>query len=60
LLATLEWVDAWGATGESSNVLTLAMAKGTGTIFTKEAGEYEGKLQERQLPVAMYLEVFSN
>ncbi|WP_090632261.1 hypothetical protein [Parapedobacter indicus] len=48
LLATLEGVDAWGTTGESSNVLTLAMVKGTGTIFTKEAGEYEGKLQERQ------------
>lgn len=60
LLATLEWVDAWGSTGESSNVLTLAMAKGTGMVFTKEAGEYEGKLQDGQLPVAMYVEVFSN
>lgn len=60
VLATLEWVDAWGPIGESSNVLTLAMAKGTGTVFTKEAGEYEGKLQDGQLPVAMYVEVFSN
>ncbi len=61
LLATLEWVDAWGSTtAESSNVLTLAMAKGTGTVFTKEAGEYHGKLEDAQLPVAMYVEVFSD
>lgn len=60
VLATLEWVDAWGTTGESSNVLTLAMAKGTGTVFTKEANEYKGRLQDGQLPVAMYVEVFSN
>lgn len=60
LLATLEWVDAWGETGEYSNVLTLSMGKGTGTVFTKEAGEFEGKLEEEQLPMAMYVEVFSN
>lgn len=60
LLATLEWVDAWGTTGEYSNVLTLSLGKGIGTVFTKEANEYEGKLQEEQPPLAMYIEVFKN
>ncbi len=60
LFATLEWVDAWGMTGEFSNVLTLSLARGAGTVFTKEANEYEGKLQEAQPPLAMYVEVFRN
>lgn len=60
LLATLEWVDAWGETGEYSNLLTLSMGKGTGAVYTKDAGEYAGKLEEEQLPMAMYFEVFGN
>lgn len=60
LLATLEWVDAWGTAGEYSNVLTLSLGKGSGTVFTKEADEYEGKLQKDQPPLAMYVEVFKN
>lgn len=60
VLATLEWVDAWGATGAYSNVLTLSLSKDTGTIYTKEASEYEGKLLTAQPPLALYLEVFSN
>src|SRR5690606_4841922 len=55
LLATLEWVDAWGTTNEYSNVLTLSLSKGTETVFTKEADEYEGKLLEGQAPLAMYV-----
>lgn len=33
---------------------------GAGTVFTKEAGEYTGKLEEGQLSMAIYFEVFSN
>ena len=58
VLATLEWVDAWGATGEYSNVLTLSLGKGKGTVFAKEADEYHGKLLTEQPPLAMYIDVF--
>lgn len=58
ILAILEWVDAWGTTGEYSNVLTLSLGKGKGTVFTKEADEYHGKLLTERSPLAMYIEVF--
>ena len=41
-------------------MLTLSMAKGTGTVFTKEADEYLGRWQDEQFPMATYFEVFGN
>lgn len=60
VLATLEWVDAWGTTGEYSNVLTLGLGRGEGKVLTKEAGQYEEKLLEGEPPPAMYIEVFQD
>jgi hypothetical protein len=58
VIATLEWVDAWGKTGIYSNVLTFSLSKTPGYEFMKEAGEESGKLQWTSSSPAMYIEVY--
>lgn len=58
IVATLEWVDAWGKTGIYSNVLTFSLSKTPGYEYMREAGEENGKLQWTATSPAMYLEVY--
>jgi len=58
VIATLEWVDAWGKTGIYSNVLTFSLSKTPGYEYMREAGEENGRLQWTDTSPAMYLEVY--
>ncbi|HEY0741030.1 MAG TPA: carboxypeptidase-like regulatory domain-containing protein [Chryseosolibacter sp.] len=60
ILATLEWVDAWGTTGESSNVLTISLAKEKGYTFMREPVDEFGTFGQAEYTPAMYLEVFTD
>jgi len=60
VVVSLEWVDAWGKTGPSSNLLTLALSKASGVTLSKEPEQEFGKfLKEKESP-AMYIEVYEN
>ena len=59
VIATLEWVDAWGSTGEHSNMLTLSNAKNGGFTFRQDPGEERARYSpERYIP-AMHIEVYA-
>jgi len=57
-MATVEWVDAWGKTGQSGNRLTISNSKNSGYTFRQEPGQQSGKLTFDDFAPAMYLEVF--
>ena len=58
IVATLEWVDAWGKVGEYSNLLTFSLGKEGGHTFSQEAGQESGSLSiERNAP-AIVVEVY--
>ena len=58
VIATLEWVDAWGKTGIYSNVLTFSLSRTPGYEYTREANEERGQLKWAKQSPAMYLEVY--
>jgi hypothetical protein len=59
-LVTLEWVDAWGKTGEFSNMLTLSLSKNPGYTFVREPNEELGSFTMDENSPAMFIEVFGN
>ncbi len=60
ILATLEWVDAWGSFGEYSNLLTLSLSKDKGYVYSKEANEVSGTfLLDDHVP-AIFMEAYRN
>ena len=59
-VVTVEWVDAWGHTGEYSNLLTLSLGKNSGFLFSQEPGEELGKLSHEKFPPAILLEVYKD
>ncbi|MBY0433787.1 MAG: carboxypeptidase-like regulatory domain-containing protein [Cyclobacteriaceae bacterium] len=60
VIVTLEWVDAWGKTGEFSNLLTYSLGKVGGYSFSQEAGDEKGEFKYEDNAPAMFIEVFSN
>jgi hypothetical protein len=59
-VVTVEWVDAWGKTGEYSNLLTLSLGKNSGFLFSQEPGEELGTLSQEKFPPAIFLEVYKD
>jgi hypothetical protein len=59
-VVTVEWVDAWGKTGEYSNLLTLSLGKNSGFLFSQESGEELGTLSQEKFPPAIILEVYKD
>lgn len=59
-VVTVEWVDAWGDTGEYSNLLTLSLGKNSGFLFSQEPGEESGTLSYEKFPPAIVLEVYKD
>jgi hypothetical protein len=59
-IVTVEWVDAWGRTGDYSNLLTLSLGKNSGFLFSQEPGEELGTLSHEQFPPAIILEVYKD
>lgn len=59
VLVTLEWVDAWGTTGNFSNLLTLSNGKDQGYTLSQEIGEDFATISEGLLP-AIFLEVYDD
>jgi len=60
IIATLEWVDAWGAIGEFSNLLTFSLGKDSGYTFSQEAGQERGSLSFDKNSLAIYIEVYGD
>lgn len=58
VLATLEWVDAWGTFGEYSNMLTLSLSKNGGYVYSREADEATGAFRFDENAPAMFIEVY--
>lgn len=59
-IVSLEWVDAWGKTGEFSNLLTVSLGKNRGYTYKQELGEEYGQLTFGDSMPAIILEVYSN
>jgi hypothetical protein len=60
VIATLEWVDAWGKIGEFNNLLTLSFGKDSGYTFSQEAGQEFGSLSFNKNSLAIYIEVYGD
>jgi len=57
VIVTLEWVDAWGKTGEFSNLLTISYSKSKGMTFSKEPSQETGSFEFNENVPAIYLEL---
>lgn len=60
VIAAIEWVDAWGKTGQYSNLLTLYLSKNSGYTFNQEVGQEFGSLSFEKNSPAIFLEVYGD
>ena len=57
VVAAIEWVDAWGDTGDSSNRMTFSLSKSSGKVFNKDVGQEFGSIDQSDLSPSIYLKV---
>jgi len=58
VIATLEWVDAWGPIGKYSNLMTLSLGKDSGYTFNQEPGHEFGTLSFDKNSPAIFIELY--
>jgi hypothetical protein len=60
VIASIEWVDAWGKVKEFSNLLTISKTKKAGYAYSQEPGELFGQLKYAEDTPAIYVETYGS